>query len=246
VVVAVPELGANPVSQECFQHPWAILFEKPVGYHLADAEEIASNARAHHARAYVALNRRHYSSTRDVLTDLQETPGPRFIHLQDQEDQIRALEAGQPRAVVENWMFANSIHLIDYFMIFCRGDVLSVEHVIPWDHENPSVVVAKVEFDSGDHGIYEAIWNAPGAWFASIHTSAKRWELKPLEKAFYQRAGQRNLESIESHAWDTDFKPGLRLQAQAAVGMIHGEETGLPTLEDALRSMRLVYEIYSG
>src|SRR5690242_611826 len=47
VVVAVPELSANPVSRECFQYPWVILFEKPVGYHLADAEEIEANARTH-------------------------------------------------------------------------------------------------------------------------------------------------------------------------------------------------------
>src|SRR5687767_2976939 len=75
VVVAVPELAANQVSRDCFQYPWVILFEKPVGYHLADAEEIAANARAHDARAYVALNRRSYSSTRAVLADLPNMPG---------------------------------------------------------------------------------------------------------------------------------------------------------------------------
>ena len=244
VVVTVPELEANRVSRACFEYPWTVLMEKPAGYNIEDAEEIASVAKDKKRRVFVALNRRFYSSTRAALADLEENTSPRFIYLQDQEDTKRALEAGQPKLVVENWMYANSIHVIDYFCLFGRGEIIAVEPVIPWQGEGTQIVAAKVQFDSGDVGLYQGIWNGPGPWSASINTPEKRWELRPLEQAGYQLAGQRKLESVAIHIWDQEFKPGLRLQAQEAVRAALGGETSLATLEDGLRSMRLVRDIF--
>ena len=50
---------------------------------------------------------------------------------------------------------------------------------------------------------------------------------------------------IEDDAWDTSFKPGLRRQAELAVLAASGQHTELPTLQDALASMRLTQAIYS-
>jgi hypothetical protein len=68
--------------------------------------------------------------------------------------------------------------------------------------------------------------------------------MRPLEQAAYQLAGQRKLEPVETHPWDQQFKPGLRLQAEEAVKAILGAETELPTLRDALKSMYLINEIF--
>lgn len=244
VVVTVPELAANAVSRACFKYPWVVLMEKPAGYNMADAEDITAAAKTSNSKVFVALNRRFYSSTQKVLAEIKSVEGPRFIYLQDQEDQRRALDAGQPKTVVDNWMYANSVHVIDYFTLFGRGNVISVEPVIPWNTDKPWVVAAKVAFDSGDCGIYQGIWDGPGPWSASINTPQKRWEMRPLETAAYQLAGQRKLEPIEIHAWDQEFKPGLRLQAEQAVKAASGLPTELPTLEESLKSMRLVKAIF--
>jgi predicted dehydrogenase len=244
VVVTVPELAMNAVSRACFEYPWVILLEKPAGYNLSDAEDIEAAARARNRRVFVALNRRHYSSTRTVLSDLKALSGLRFIRVQDQEDQISALQAGQPKRVVDNWMYANSIHVIDYFLMLGRGKICAVEQIIPWTPDEPRYVVAKVSFDSGDVGLYEGIWNGPGPWAVSVNTPEKRWEMRPLEQAAFQIAGQRKLEVVESHPWDTQFKPGLRLQAEKAVAAARGEANDLPTLQDAMESMRLVQAIF--
>lgn len=244
VVVTVPELEANRVSRACFEHPWAVLMEKPAGYNIEDAEDIASVAKDKKRRVFVALNRRFYSSTRAALADLEGHTSPRFIHLQDQEDTKRALEAGQPKLVVENWMYANSIHVIDYFCLFGRGEIVAVDPIIPWQGESTRIVAAKVQFDSGDVGLYQGIWNGPGPWSASINTPEKRWEMRPLEQVAFQLAGQRNLEPVTIHPWDQEFKPGLRLQAQEAVRAAIDNESSLPTLEDGLRTMRLVKDIF--
>ena len=244
VVVTVPELAANTVSQACFQYPWTCLLEKPAGYNFSDAQEIEVAARARNSRAYVALNRRFYSSTQQVLADLKNIAAPRFLHVQDQEDPKRALQAGQPQAVVDNWMYANSIHLVDYFTLLGRGRITAVEPIIPWDPRAPWIVAAKIQFDSGDVGLYQGIWNGPGPWSVSVNTAVKRWEMRPVEQAAYQLAGQRTMEVVQINPWDQQFKPGMRLMAEKAVAASQGAGTDLPTLGEALQSMKLVKEIF--
>lgn len=245
VVVSVPELSVNEVSCACFEYPWVALIEKPAGYNVADAEAIEAVARAKNRRAYVALNRRHYSSTQTVLQDLFSNTEQRFIHVQDQEDMVAALNAGQPKLVVENWMYANSIHIIDYFTMLGRGAIIAVEPFFQWNPDEPGFVAAKILFESGDIGLYQAVWNAPGPWTVAVTTRSKRWEMRPMEQAAFQLYGQRKLELVAQHEWDQQFKPGLRRQAELAVRAVTGETVPeLPTLQDALVSMRLAQAIY--
>lgn len=244
VVVCVVELSMNAVSTACFAHPWTVLLEKPAGYDARDADAIAAAARAAGRRVFVGLNRRFYSSTRTVLDRLRADPGPRFVRLQDQEDPVRALQAGQPETVVDNWMYANSIHVVDYLRIFCRGRIARVVPVMPWDASAPGVVVSKVEFESGDVGLYEALWNRPGPWAASVSTVTARYEMRPLEEASVQPHGERRTQALERHPWDESFKPGLRLQAEHAVSAALGLQSDSASLDDALESMHLVRQIY--
>jgi len=244
VVVAVPETAANSVSRACFEFPWVALLEKPPGYNLPDAEEILEAATERGRKVVVGLNRRFLSSTRAAVCDLACNSGQRYIHIQDQQDRAQAAELGHPRAVVDNWMYANSIHVIDYLRLFGRGKVSSVTPVVGWSPEAPQPVVAKVAFDSGDVGLYEGIWDGPGPWAVSVTTAEKRWEMRPLEEAAFQVRGERQLHSVEMHHWDRDFKPGFRLQAESAVAAALGEPSESPTLADAMDTMKLIADIF--
>ena len=244
VIVAVPELAVAEICASIFDYPWLCLIEKPAGYNVAEARRIVQIAKGKGRRAFVGLNRRHYSSTRAVLADLETVSEPRLVHVFDQENPLLALSAGQPRVVVDNWMYANSIHIIDYFPLFCRGVVESVEHVIKWTPEEPRFVLTKISFSSGDTGIYEAVWNAPGPWAVTVTTQAKRWEMRPLEHASTQIYKSRKSEPMEIHSRDTRFKPGIRLQADEVLRVFRGEPSCLPTLEDGLATMELVKRIY--
>jgi len=244
VVVAVPETAANLISRACFEFLWTVLMEKPPGYNLRDAEEIQSAATAKSRKVLVGLNRRFLSSTRGALADLAQYGSPRFIHVQDQENLEDAALLGCPDVVVENWMYANSIHVIDYLRVFGRGKITAVEPVSAWNPENPGVVVAKIEFDSGDIGLYEGVWHGPGPWAVSVTTPEKRWEMRPLERAAFQVWGERRLQPVEVHSWDRDFKPGLRLQAEMAVAAALGKPSDSPTLDEAMETMRLINEIF--
>lgn len=245
VVVAVPELSTRNVMLASFRHPWTVLVEKPAGYDLVDATTIADAARAKGRKAFLAVNRRFLSSTRAVLHELSRADGLRFVQIQDQQDQATALAAGQPADVVRNWMYANSIHLVDLFRFFGRGDVTKVDVIRPYDPATPGIVLAYLEFASGDCGLYQGVWNGPGPWAAAITTPGNRFEIRPLEQASVQKRGERVLAKVDQHVWDTSFKPGFRLQAQAAVDAAQGRATDLPTLDDGLVSMRLIQQIFS-
>jgi hypothetical protein len=119
-----------------------------------------------------------------------------------------------------------------------------VDSIIPWTPEDPRFVMAKVNYDSGDVGIYEAVWNGPGPWAVTVTTQERRWEMRPLEQASFQSYGSRKLEPAVTHEWDTKFKPGLRVQAGEALKAVLGTPHNLPSLEDAMKTMRLVYAIF--
>jgi predicted dehydrogenase len=245
VVVTVPELAARSVVEICTAWPWTILMEKPPGYDLNDARQIQASARERGRHVFVALNRRFHSSTAAVTAALIGSDARRFIHVVDQEDLEAATASGQPELVVRNWMFANSIHVIDYLRVFGRGDVVSVTPVVAWNADAPWVTVAAVTFSSGDVGLYEGMWNGPGPWAVHVATNAERWELRPLESAAVQRRGERVLHPVERHAWDSAFKPGLRLMAEEAVKAALGQPHRLPTLADAIETMALVAAIFT-
>jgi predicted dehydrogenase len=244
VVVCTSVLSIHDISIECFRYKWVCLIEKPVGYNLEEAKSIFEQSVTSKSRVYVSLNRRNYSSTISVIESLKKNSNNRLVHIYDQQNTINALLAGQPKAVVDNWMFANSIHLVDYFNIFCRGEVVKIDKIIPWEGNSTNFILTKILFDSGDIGIYESIWNAPGPWAVVITTTDIRWELRPLEQAFIQSNESRKLEPIIIKEQDLKFKPGLRQQAQEIVNVVLNKKNNAVLLSSAMKTMQLVDKIY--
>lgn len=246
VVVAVTELSMNAAAKACFAHPWLCLLEKPAGYNLADAEDIASAAQSSRARAYVALNRRTYGSTRRALEIIAASGGSqRLIEIHDQQDMAAALASGQPEQVARNYMYANSIHVIDYLRVFGRGAVSAVDPLVEWNPRQPGFVIARIRFDSGDVGMYTGVWNGPGPWAVAVTDSQLRLEMRPLESLIVQKRGERVRTPVDAEPLDAEFKPGLRIQALRAVEIAGGGSgAGLATLAEATESMRLCARIF--
>lgn len=246
VVVTVTELYMAEIAKRCFEFPWLVLLEKPAGYNLADARSIQHAAHSKKVRVHVALNRRAYSSTRQALEVLEGNEGPRFIKVLDQQDQHAALTIHKnPPLMVENYMFANSIHLIDYLRVLGRGEVVSVENVVKWDPAAPGIVLALITFSSGDTGLYEGVWNGPGPWVITVNTPDKRLEMRPLEQVSVQLKGERRSQALAIDEADSLYKPGLLFQAQQAILASLGQKNVLPDIDDSFKSMELVANIFN-
>ena len=70
-------------------------------------------------------------------------------------------------------------------------------------------------FASGDIGLYEGIWNGPGPWACTVTTPRRRWELRPLEKAVFQNAGERKLNPVDAACVGRGLQAGLPLAGRA-------------------------------
>lgn len=243
IIVAVNELSMAKVCDAVFRHPWACLLEKPVGVDMTDARAIQASAKRAGARTWVALNRRSYASTRSALAQIAPT-GRRLVTVFDQQDMESVRSLGTPEAVVRNYMFANSIHVIDYFQVFCRGVLTSVEVTAPWTPDDPSHVIASLQWSSGDRGVYQALWNGPGPWAVSVATPNARFEMRPLESLTVQLRGERRIAAVEPDPVDADFKPGLHRQAAEFIKAANGDQNSLATLDEAVESMALCAAIY--
>ncbi|MAU63818.1 MAG: oxidoreductase [Flavobacteriaceae bacterium] len=243
VIVCVPILMNKIICFEVFKYPWMSLIEKPVGYNYSEAKEILLEQKKQEANSFVALNRRHYNSTTVAYNDFENIDGVRIVQIQDQEDLLLAQKANHPKLVLKNWMYANSIHLIDYLSVFCRGEVISVDNTIPWSNKL-FYVLSKIQYSSGDIGIYQCIWNGPGPWSVSISSLERRYEIRPLEKGFFQEKNSRIINEIDVSEWDKNYKPGLRMQAYQAIKAVRKKQHNLPSLEEGLKTMKLIKNIY--
>lgn len=244
VVTAVSELSILDVSLDALNYPWAVLLEKPAGLDLQEANRIREKATSLSRSVYVGLNRRFYGGFQYALDLMNSEQGARYATIQDQQSMEEARQYGHPDKVVENWMYANSIHLVDCISFFCRGNLDKVEVLQPWSGDSSCVVLARVSFDSGDVALYEGLWDRPGPWAVSVSTTKIRCTMRPLEAGEFQRYGERSRNPFPTSELDTDYKAGFAVQAEEVVKALKGEESQAATLADSQRSMELVTAIY--
>jgi predicted dehydrogenase len=210
-----------------------------------EAETIHAASLKYSRKVLIALNRRFLSSTRAALSDLNRRLGPRHIQVLDQQDSSLLASFGHSPEAFKSLMFTNSIHAIDYFSVFGRGAIRSVHPIFRWNSSDPWLVGGDIHFENGDTGIYQAVWNAPGPWAVAVNTPEVRWEMRPLEHATYQLAGERRAVEIEASALDMEFKPGFRLQAEHVVNSVLGKPSEAATLDEAIQTMRLIAMLYT-
>ncbi len=233
------------IAIRAFDYDATFLLEKPAGYNLAQAEEILKAAKAKNRKVYVGLNRRLLSSNLAVAEYVNKNSSERrFVTVHDQQSAIAAKNYGHADEVVNNWMYANSIHLIDYITHFCRGNVKEVTVCNDWQPNTPCILNATVKFDSGDEALYQAVWEMQGPWAVEVYTPSRRWSMRPLEKASYQTTSDRTVHSVEQAAEDIEFKPGFMKQAQELIKAHKGENNLSTSLEDAIKTMQLINTIY--
>lgn len=245
VIVTVPELAANQVAKACFKKPWHILMEKPAGYNFEDAQDIYQASNITSKSVFVGLNRRHYSSVKIVKQELENSKDARYVHIQDQQSFEEARYFKHPERVVQNFMYANSIHNIDLFNVFCRGNLIRVNPIIPWRGEDSEVVLISLEYDSGDKGLYEGFWKGPGPWSCTVSTVSKRWLLQPLEAVSFQAKNERKLQPIQTDNIDVQFKPGFHSQAINIIRYLKEKTGQVVTLQESLKTMYLIHQMFN-
>lgn len=248
VIVAAVSLPAIPRIYPALMNAEAVLLlEKPFGLEVRQAGELHTMAQLRLAPTFVAMNRRQYANMRLAREDLDGDPGRRLIQVLDQESFEHPLFKGYPADVVSKWPYANAIHLVDLLLFMGRGKVVSVS-CEGWSgrSDGSQLVNARLEFDSGDVGSYEALWGVQGPWALAVTTTRTRWEMRPLEDARWKGPDEREWNVVEPAAVDLEFKPGLHRQAQQVLRAANGQSHSLVTPDVALASIQVLSQIYEG
>ena len=244
VVIAVDIDQTYEVLLSCAEFPWVILTEKPLGVDLIEAKSLLGKLCDHVDRIFVALNRRHYATFHELIKHVELKSGPRVITVLDQEDQFAAQLAGISPRVVENWMFANSVHLIDLMRHSGRGKIIDIKPNTSWRSMQKMEHEVSLTFDSGDVGIYKCQWNDVGPWSLSIQTDRSTFMMKPLEKLLNISDNGQIIDITPESSWDLRFKPGFRSQAEMILRKMNNESSTIVGFLDAFDTMQLVHEMY--
>lgn len=243
VVVAVSIMSVKEVLKRVSKYNWYCLCEKPIGINYKETLEISKYFKNKN-KFFVAFNRRHYDSTLLAQKILKKDNSKRLILINDQEDTIRAKKF-HPSIVCKNFMYANSIHLVDYCQIFARGNPKKFITMTKFKDGVFSYLSKKIIYDSGDIVIFNSIWNRPGPWFVKLITKNNLINLQPLEdiELIYDKKIIKPIFK-EKKTKGTKCKAGFYKQAKLAVKSIVEKKKYLPNLEDARVTTDLVRKIF--
>jgi hypothetical protein len=233
VILAVSEINTYNVCKILSKYKLQLLIEKPCGYNYEQSKKINKLFRDNND-IYLALNRRYFNSTIKSKQILKKR-GKLEITILDQQIPNKK----RPIKIQKNWMYANSIHLLDYIFNFCKGKIIKIV-------SNKSIKGVKsktIFFSSGDIANYRALWNMPGPWGVFINTKDIYIKLMPLENLEYRTQKKKKLKfgSIKVHD-ETNFKPGLKYLTTLFISQ---KTKNLCSLKYNLKLMKLIKRVYS-
>ena len=199
-----------------------ILVEKPAGLSSAQIDDIANHASRFGCNVFVAYNRRFFSSVIELQKRIKKDGGLLSFSFDFTEwpDSIKATSHNQQ--IKENWVLANSTHVIDLAFFLGGQPAEYSAHTsgsLEW-HSRSSIFCGSGITEKGTLFNYHSNWSSPGRWGLEFCTSQSRYVLKPMEKLQRIRHNSVEIEDIEVDfsRLDEDFKPGLLLQTEAFLG----------------------------
>lgn len=195
-----------------------ILVEKPAGLSSAEIHDICKYASQFSCNVYVAYNRRFFSSVIELQKRIEKEGGLLSLSFDFTEwpDSIEATSHNQE--IKENWVLANSTHVIDLAFFLGGYPVDYSSHTsgsLKW-HKRSSIFCGSGITDKGIIFNYHSNWESPGRWGLEFCTLQSRYILKPMEKLIRVRHNSIETENIEVDflKLDKKFKPGLFMQTQ--------------------------------
>jgi predicted dehydrogenase len=245
VAIDIPELGAvaEQLMKAGCRH---ILLEKPGGTDAATLTRISAVARETGTDVRIAYNRRFYESVRQARAGLQEDGGAVSMSFNFTESSDAIVKIGYPQDVLDNWLLANSTHVIDTAFHLAGEPSEWTPRVygsLPW---HPSAA----RFQGGGltrDGVmfsYTADWDAPGGWAVEIASRSRRFILKPMERLAIQQRGSFAVEFLDSADATDGHKPGLLRMTRS---FLTGEDAAdLPDIHEHLSRTRAIYGPMAG
>ncbi len=248
LVIAVSETSIKNIILKSLKHSWKIFTEKPLGLNFNESETIFKKCKLLRRTKDITIgfNRRNYDTTKFVLKDIDKSKN-RLVQIFDQQNIFDKSVMSQPKIIRKNWMYANSVHLIDYANIFCRGKISSSKKNTFSLGKQTKIISFTAKYTSGDILIYNALWNIPGPWSVVVSNKKKSYKLEPLESLLIKDSKSRKYKKIAIVTKDEKLgtKIGLFNQTSEFLNFINNKEHNLSKIKESHETMSLTKKIYS-
>lgn len=217
-----------------------IFCEKPGFLYPKECKIVSELAIINNARVFIAYNRRFYASVKKAIEIIKEDGGVKSFNFEFTEWTHIIEKLEKPKAVFDNWFYANSTHVVD-LAFFLGGNPIDIKAYtsgkISW--HKPIVFAGAGITDKGALFNYEANWIAPGRWGVEILTSKHRLYLRPMEQLQIQDLGSIAINKVNiDDSLDIEYKPGFYLQTKA---FLEDDYTQLCTIEEQRKNVDLIY-----
>lgn len=194
-----------------------IFCEKPGFLYPEECINVLNEANAYGAKVFLAYNRRFFSSVLKAEEIIAEDGGVKSFNFEFTEWGHVIEAANKPKEDLENWMYANSTHVID-LAFFLGGTPTQLNCVssgeLSW--HKPAIFAGSGITDKGAIFSYQANWAAPGRWSVEMLTSKHRLIFRPMEQLQIQNIGSVAINPVEiDDHLDKEFKPGFYLETKA-------------------------------
>ena len=220
-----------------------ILVEKPAGLNKSEIIEVHEISKSMGATVYVAYNRRFYASTEKALEIISADGGVSSFNFEFTEWGFKIKKTSHPSEVKEQWLLANSTHVIDlaFFLGGNPKEMCSfISGKLDW-HSRASKYAGAGITDKGALFSYQANWDAPGRWAVEVLTREHRLYFRPMEELAIQNRGFVSVETVDiDNQLDIKFKPGLYKQVEA---FISKNDDRLLTIEEQIQHIEFYEKI---
>ena len=215
IVVVSPDVNFK-IIRNCLKYPWIIFTEKPLGLNYVQAKNLIKFSIKKKRKLFIALNRRNFVSTKELVKIIDKKKNiKRDVEILDQQSPSKKYFK---KKVLNNWQFANSIHLIDYISLICRGKISSYKKKLIELNSKQKVLECVIKFSSGDTCKYRALWFLPGKWQVKVRLDKYIYTLRPLERIKISELNKSNFSNLKlDYSLDNKFKPGFFSQAKSLI-----------------------------
>jgi predicted dehydrogenase len=222
-----------------------VLVEKPVALDRENIGRLCTAAQNYQANVFVAYNRRFFSSVVKLQKMAQFDGGLSSINFEFTEWVDKIQWQHKSKALVDNWLIANSSHVID-LAFHLAGEPKNLSSYSVSGSQTTSLPFVPKSYagagitDSGASFSYQANWDGPGRWCIECCSKNYRYVLSPLEKLQIIKRNQVKSEFVDlDDQYDEKFKPGFYHQVDAFLT----DKKGLMTLEQQYHRFLVYQEI---
>ena len=220
VILCIPPQENLAILEKLIGYSYSILVEKPVGINLEESLKIVEISKKGKLKIFPALNRRFLPSilmAKQALNDKDWNVSSqnKFVYVTDQQDTIAARDHGHPQIILDNWHFANGIHMLDLALSFCDGEISTVNSRKVEYTKERYIMHSEIALSSGDKIFYASFWNLYKKWELGISYGEINVFLSPIEVLkLFEKNGKDVLENIAAsqsliYEESVDFKPGI-------------------------------------